>query len=107
MKETYYIKRLDASNDPCQNIRNKWIVPEEETPSSRWLWVAVWTTSDREKRWNRYEWSELLQDWELVADDYPQCSDKLNDAVNKHLTGKILTQLYKRELTEFQISVEI
>lgn len=107
MKETYYIKRLDASNDPCTNAFNKWIVPEEENPSSRWLWVAVWTNTDREERFNRYEYNKRLQDWELVADDYPRCSDKLNDAVNKQLTGDILTQLYKREFTEFKISVEI
>lgn len=102
MKETYYIKRLEASNDPCPNTSGKGIEPK-----TRWLWVAVWTTSDREKRWNRYEYNERFADWELVADDYPQCSAELEKAVNKQLAGDILTQLYKRELTEFEISVEI
>lgn len=107
MTETFYIKRLDASNDLCQNTHNKWIVPAEEDPSSRWLWLAVWTNTDREERFNRYEWNDRYAGWELVADDYPQCSEALDNAVNKQLTDEVLTQLYERELTEFEISITI
>lgn len=107
MKETYYIELNERSSDLSVSTLGNFIVPEESDPKARWIWVEVWTSSDTERRFNRFDYNFECDCWELGADDYPACSDALSNAVCDKLTDSILTKLYNGEITSFEISVNV
>lgn len=95
-RETVYLQRgRDCSNDDDDN-----------DPDSRWLWLDIWTDTDPEHRYIRYDWNFEMDCWELGADDFPAMSSALLNTFNKVVDDDLLTAYYNRREGRVRITAD-
>lgn len=95
-EETVYLQRgSDCSNDN-----------DENDPDLRWLWLDIWTDSDPDRRYIRYDWSFEMECWELGCDDFPAMSNKLLDVFNRVVDDDLLTAYYRRREGRVRITAD-